>query len=139
MAIIVSYDRYPDLRCEVVLFLDEESGDCFQIQRDVPAGERGYQISAGVGPAVREGIAAWQRVGNEFQFALTPKASMMFGGNARLRFEAESAGGDTIDSIAAHLERLMRPQDNPPDGPIAPDDPDDPDQPYETEDSSGTR
>lgn len=136
MAIIVSYDHYPDLRCEVVLFLDDESGDCFQIQRDVPAGEKGYQISAGVGPPVRGGIAAWQRVGNEFQFALTPKASMMFGGNARLRFETESAGGDTIDSIAVHLERLMRTQDNSPDGPIGPDDPD---QPYETEDSSGTR
>jgi hypothetical protein len=136
VAIIVSYDRYPDLRCEVVLFLDDESGDCFQIQRDVPAGEKGYQISAGVGPPVRGGIAAWQRVGNEFQFALTPEASMMFGCNARLRFEAESAGGDTIDSIAAHLERLMRPQDISPDGPIGPDDPD---RPYETEDSNGTR
>lgn len=134
MAIIVSYDRYPDLRCEVVLFLDDESGDCFQVQRDLPAGDNGYEISAGVGPPVRGGIAAWQRVGDEFQFALTPTASMMFGGNARLRFEAESAGGDTIDSIAAHLERMMRPQDNRPDGADHLDRPHD-----DTEDSSGTR
>lgn len=56
MAIIVSYDRYPDLRCEVVLFLDDESGDCFQVQRDLPAGDNGYEISAGVGPPVRGGI-----------------------------------------------------------------------------------
>jgi hypothetical protein len=110
MAIIVSYDRYPDLRCEVVVFLDDESGDCFQVQRDLPASETGYEISAGVGAPVARGVEAWQRVDNEFQFALTPTASMMFGGNARLRFEAEAAGGDTIDSIAAHLERMMRPQ-----------------------------
>jgi hypothetical protein len=112
MAIVVSYDRYPDLRCEVVVFLDDDSGDCFQVQRDLPASETGYEISAGVGAPVARGVEAWQRVGNEFQFALTPKASMMFGGNARLRFEAEAAGGDTIDSIAAHLDRMMRPRES---------------------------
>lgn len=111
MAIVVSYDHYEDLRCEVVVFLDDETGDCFQIQRDLPSESGDYQISAGVGPAVEKGVVAWQRVDDEFQFALSPKASMMFGGNARLRFEAESASGDTIDSIAAHLERMMRPQD----------------------------
>jgi hypothetical protein len=135
MAIVVSYDRYPDLKCEVVVFLDDESGDCFQVQRDLPAGENGYEISAGVGPPVARGVVAWQRVGNEFQFALTATAAMMFGGNARLRFDAEAADGDTIDSIAAHLERMMRPQVSPP----GQNRPDDIDLPDDTEDSSGTR
>jgi hypothetical protein len=135
MAIVVSYDRYPDLKCEVVVFLDDESGDCFQVQRDLPAGENGYEISAGVGPPVARGVVAWQRVGNEFQFALTATAAMMFGGNARLRFDAEAADGDTIDSIAAHLERMMRPQESPP----GQNRPDDIDLPDDTEDSSGTR
>ena len=108
MTIVVSYDHYADLRCEVVVFLDDETGDCFQIQRDLPPTSGSYQISAGVGPAVEHGVIAWRRVGEEFQFALSPRAAAMFGGNARLRFEAESAGGDTINSIAAHLERMMR-------------------------------
>jgi hypothetical protein len=111
MAIVVSYDIYADLNCEVVVFLDDESGDCFQVQCDLPAAPGSYQISAGVGPPVEHGVVAWQRAGDVFQFALSPRASMMFGGNARLRFEAEPAGGDTIDSIAAHLERMMRPQE----------------------------
>lgn len=111
MAIVVSYDHYADLRCEVVVFLDDESGDCFQIQRDLPPQPGEYQISAGVGPAVPRAVVAWQRVGDEFEFVLSPRASMMFGGNARLRFEVQSQGGDTIDSIAAHLERMMRPQE----------------------------
>jgi len=114
MAIIVSHDRYEDLDCEVVVFLDDESGDCFQVQRDLTqppstTSEAGiYQISTGAGPAVEQGIVAWQRNGDEFEFALTPPASRMFGGNARLRFEAQPADGDTIDDIAAALERMTR-------------------------------
>jgi hypothetical protein len=115
MAIVVSYDRYEDLACEVVVFLDDETGDCFQVQRDLPqtpstaATESAiYQISTGTGPAVEQGIVAWQRDGNEFRFALSPLASRMFGGNAQLRFEARAADGDTIDDIAAALERMTR-------------------------------
>ena len=114
MAIVVSHDCYEDLACEVVVFLDDESGDCFQVQRDLPQTSSGtsesviYQISTGTGPAVEQGIVAWQRDGDEFQFALTPRASRMFGGNARLRFEVRPADGDTIDDIAAALERMTR-------------------------------
>ncbi|PXW30745.1 hypothetical protein [Nocardia sp. 348MFTsu5.1] len=115
MAIVVSYDRYEDLACEVVIFLDDETGDCFQVQRDLPqtptsaATESAiYQISTGAGPAVEQGIVAWQRNGEEFEFALSPLASRMFGGNARLRFEARPGDGDTIEDIAAHLERMTR-------------------------------
>ncbi|PYE16479.1 hypothetical protein DFR67_108230 [Williamsia limnetica] len=108
MAIVVSYDHYDDLQCEVVVFLDDETGDCFQIQCDLPATPGSYQISAGVGAPVEQGVIAWQRVDDEFGFALSAKAAAMFGGNARLHFEVEPSGGDTIDSIAAHLERMMR-------------------------------
>lgn len=107
MAIAVSYDHHADLRCEVVVFLDDETGDCFQIQCDLPGAPGAYRISAGVGPPVEHGVVAWQCAGTAFDFALSAKAATMFGGNARLHFEVEPVGGDTIESITAHLERMM--------------------------------
>ena len=40
MAIQATYERHPDLGCEAVVFIDDESMACFQIQRDLTGGPR---------------------------------------------------------------------------------------------------
>ena len=49
MTIHGSYERHPDLGCEAIVFLDDESGSCFQIQRDLVGGPRAdeYCVSTG--------------------------------------------------------------------------------------------
>lgn len=110
--IVVSYDRLPDLRFEAVVFLDTDSGDCFQIQRDLMSlattEASTHQISTGMGAPIPEGILHWRRVDDRFEFALTTRAARIFGGSDVLSFDVEPADGSTVDEIADHVERLLR-------------------------------
>ncbi|KQR99803.1 hypothetical protein ASG12_03255 [Williamsia sp. Leaf354] len=110
--IVASYDRIADLAFEAVIFLDTESSDCFQIQRDlltqVTTTAPTYQVSTGMSAPVPDGITQWRRIGDRFEFALTARASRIFGGTDVLSFDAEAADGVTLDEIAEHVERLLR-------------------------------
>ncbi len=110
--IVVSYDRVPEFEIEAVVFLDAESGDCFQIQRDLTPPDASaapdHQIATGTGAPIVAGILAWRRVDSRFEFALTSRASSIFGGSDLLSFDVEATDGTTIDEIADHVERLLR-------------------------------
>ncbi|GAB2638081.1 hypothetical protein GCM10027169_02510 [Gordonia jinhuaensis] len=116
--ITASYDRHVDLGCEVLVFIDSESGDCLQIQRDLPAlvdpaapggadATGRYCLTTGVGAPVYDGIEEWRRRDDLFEFALTPRAARMFGGNPWLEFRITPIEGSTVDDIAEHLRRLV--------------------------------
>ncbi|SIR95869.1 hypothetical protein [Williamsia sterculiae] len=109
--IIASHDTFPDLGCEAIIFLDDESGECFQIQRDllgtVETPRPRYSITTGVGAPVDEGILSWRRDDDEFEFALIPRAARLFGGASSLAFRVVAAEETTVADIAAHLDRLV--------------------------------
>lgn len=50
MSIYASYEHHRDLACEAVVFIDDESDACFQIQRDLPDGE--YCVTTGASAPV---------------------------------------------------------------------------------------
>lgn len=111
MTIRASYERHPDLGCEAVVFIDDESMACFQIQRDLVGGERaddGYVISTGASAPIRGAILDWRRVeDNRLEFALTHRAGRLFG-DSELSFEITPVGDATVDDIVAHVARLLR-------------------------------
>ena len=68
MTIHGSYARHPDLGCEAIVFLDDESGSCFQIQRDLvgcpPADE--HCVSTGASASVYGAVKQWRRIDKRF-------------------------------------------------------------------------
>ncbi|MGC5246069.1 hypothetical protein ACPXB3_03940 [Gordonia sp. DT219] len=111
MTIRASYERHPDLGCEAVVFIDDESMACFQIQRELVGSDRpddGYCISTGAGAPIYGAIQQWRRVEpNRLEFALTHRAGRLFG-DSELSFEITPVGDDTVEDIVAHVERLLR-------------------------------
>ncbi|WP_040524922.1 hypothetical protein [Gordonia effusa] len=108
MAIRVSHELHPDLGCEALVFLDEESDGCFQIQRDlgiIEAADR-YCVTTGASAPVYGGIVQWRRVGDRFEFALTKRAAVLFDDEV-LSFDVVAADGSTIDQLAEHVDRLI--------------------------------
>ncbi|MFT4127672.1 MAG: hypothetical protein QM662_15765 [Gordonia sp. (in: high G+C Gram-positive bacteria)] len=110
MTIRASYERHPDLGCEAVVFIDDESLACFQIQRDLTGGPNAdrYCISTGASAPIFGAILDWRRVdGNRLEFALTHRAGRLFG-DAELSFEITPVGEESVDDIVAHVDRLLR-------------------------------
>ena len=113
MAIIGSYERHPDLGCEAVVFLDEESDACFQLQRDLPGGPRAGQccITTGAGAPVYDGVTAWRVVDDiRFEFALTARAARLFGDDLvsfELAADPEVDADTHVEELAGHVERLL--------------------------------
>lgn len=111
MTIRASYERHPDLGCEAVVFIDDESMACFQIQRDLVGGQRAgdsYCISTGASAPIYGAILEWRRVEhNRLEFVLTHRAGRLFG-DSDLSFEITPMGDDSVDDIVAHVERLLR-------------------------------
>ncbi len=123
MTIHASYERHPDLGCEAVVFIDDESMGCFQIQRDLivdaeaggreasgreRSGREGYCVTTGASAPVYGGVVEWRRVDDDrIEFALTPKAGRLFGDNV-LSFEITPVGDESVDEIIEHVERLLR-------------------------------
>ena len=110
MAIHGSYERHPDLGLEAVVFIDPESGACFQIMRDLlgPRSEH-HSVSTGASAPVPEGVIGWRRVeaGQRFEFELVPQAGRLFG-EGLLSFVVEPVGEESLDELADHVERLLR-------------------------------
>lgn len=90
------------------MFLDEESDACFQIQRDLPGGDRPdeYCLTTGASAPIYGGITQWRRVGDRFEFALTRRAAALFADEV-LSFEVVAGDESTIDDLAAHVDRLI--------------------------------
>ena len=123
VTIHASYERHPDLGCEAVVFIDDESMGCFQIQRDLvsdaeaggrggsgreSAGREGYCVTTGASAPVYGGVVEWRRVDDDrIEFALTPKAGRLFGDNV-LSFQITPVGDESVDEIIEHVERLLR-------------------------------
>ncbi|MEO9329081.1 hypothetical protein [Gordonia aurantiaca] len=109
MTIRASYERHPDLGCEAVVFIDDESMACFQIQRDLTGGPRAgeYCVTTGASAPVYGGIVEWRRTDARFEFSLTPRAGRLFGDDV-LSFEISPVDDATVDDIAAHVDRLLR-------------------------------
>ncbi|MBM7368345.1 hypothetical protein [Gordonia hydrophobica] len=109
MAIIGSYERHPDLGCEAVVFLDQESDACFQLQRDLPGGPRAgeYCITTGASAPIYGGVQAWRRVGvDRLEFALTARAARLFGDEV-VSFQLAADGEADVDELAGHVGRLL--------------------------------
>jgi hypothetical protein len=111
VTIQASYERHPDLGCEAVVFIDDESMACFQIQRDLVGSDRAddrYCISTGASAPIYDAIVDWRRVGdNRLEFVLTHRAGRLFG-DSDLSFEITPVGDDTVDEIVDHVARLLR-------------------------------
>ncbi|MGO3326851.1 hypothetical protein [Gordonia sp. (in: high G+C Gram-positive bacteria)] len=109
MAILGSYQRHADLGCEAVVFLDEESDACVQLQRDLPGGPRAdeYCLTTGASAPVYGAVSQWRRVGDRFEFALIPRAARLFGDEV-ISFAVVTDGDATVDELAEHVERLLR-------------------------------
>ena len=123
VTIHASYERHPDLGCEAVVFIDDESMGCFQIQRDLVvdaetggrvgpggagSGREGYCVTTGASAPVYGGVVEWRRVDDDrIEFALTPKAGRLFGDNL-LSFQITPVGDESVDEIIEHVERLLR-------------------------------
>jgi len=107
MSINVSYERSDRLRFEAIVFIDDESGDCWQVQHELDDRPGSYGISTGAGAPVAAAIIEWRLSGNEFRFVLTPKAARLFGGVEVLEFIAVASGDDDLDAVAEHLRRIV--------------------------------
>ncbi|GAB93630.1 Imm10 family immunity protein [Gordonia rhizosphera] len=109
MAIQASYERHPDLGCEAVVFIDDESDACFQIQRDLVGGPHAdqYCVTTGSSAPIYGGIEQWRHRDDRFEFALTRRASRLFGDEV-LSFVVIPAGDETVDELAEHVDRLLR-------------------------------
>ncbi|MFT3660397.1 MAG: hypothetical protein QM809_03070 [Gordonia sp. (in: high G+C Gram-positive bacteria)] len=108
MAIIASHEHHDDLGCEAVVFLDTESDACFQLQRDLPGGGHDHEhcVTTGASAPVYGGVLQWRRVGDRFEFALDRRATALFAAEV-LSFEVTPADGQSVDSLAEHVERLL--------------------------------
>lgn len=106
MAIRVTYEHHPDLGCEALVFLDEESDACFQIQRALPRGTGEHCVTTGASAPVYGGVVQWRRVDDRFEFALTRRAAALFGDEV-LSFDVVAGADVTLDEIAAHVDRLV--------------------------------
>lgn len=110
MAIRASYERHTDLGCEALVFLDEESDACFQIQRDLVGGPHSDEhcVTTGASAPVYGGIVEWRRAGDRFEFALNARAARLFGDEV-LSFVVRPVDDESdVDDLAAHVERLLR-------------------------------
>ncbi|MCF8588729.1 hypothetical protein [Gordonia liuliyuniae] len=109
MAIFGTYERHSDLGCEAVVFLDEESDACVQLQRDLPGGPRAdeYCLTTGASAPVYGAVTQWRRVGDRFEFALIGRAARLFGDEV-LSFDVVTDGEVSVDELAEHVERLLR-------------------------------
>ena len=113
MAIIGSYEHRPDLGCEALVFLDPESDSCFQLQRDLD-GRHAHEhaVTTGMSAPVYGGVLQWRRVASpndgveRFEFALNRRATALFAEEV-ISFEVEPAPGQTLDELAAHVDRLL--------------------------------
>lgn len=114
MTIIGSYEHHRDLGLEAVVFLDPESQACVQLQRDLPGGPRADQhaISTGASAPVVGGVLQWRRIpaaaggAERFEFALNRRATALFADEV-ISFEVVAVAGQTVDELAAHIERLL--------------------------------
>ncbi len=109
MAIQATYERHPDLGCEAVVFIDDESMACLQNQRDLTGGPRSdeYCVTTGASAPVYGGITQWRRVDDRFEFALTRHAGRLFGDEV-ISFVVTPGDGATLDELAEHVDRLLR-------------------------------
>jgi hypothetical protein len=107
MSISVSYERSDELQFEAVVFIDDDSGDCWQVQHELADPPGTYGISTGAGAPVADAIIRWQLADGEFQFVLTPRAARLFGGMEVLEFAAVAAGGDDLDAIVERLQQII--------------------------------
>lgn len=115
MAIRASYERHPDLGCEAVVFLDEESDACFQIQRDLPGGSRAdeYCVTTGASAPVYGAVLDWRRVpgstatAERFEFHLNRRAAALFADDV-LSFQVVVGDELTVEQLAEHVARLLR-------------------------------
>lgn len=109
MTIRASYERHADLGCEAVVFIDDESMACFQIQRDLVGGPRSdeYCVTTGASAPVYGGITDWRRVDDRLEFVLTRRAGRLFGDDL-LSFEIEPSDGGSVEEIVEHVARLLR-------------------------------
>ncbi len=108
MTIHGSYERHPDLGCEAVVFLDDETGACFQVQRDLVGGPRAdeYCVTTGASAPIYGGVKQWRRVDDRFEFEVGPFVARLFGDDV-LSFEV-SPTDTTLEELAAHLDRILR-------------------------------
>lgn len=106
MSIVVSYERSDELDFEAVVFIDDESGDCWQIQHDLADPTGVYGVSTGAGAPAVAPVVEWALEGGDFRFVLTPRAARLFGGEQVLEFAAEPGDGN-LDAVAAHLRRII--------------------------------
>ena len=110
MTIHGSYERHPDLGCEAIVFLDDETGACFQVQRDLVGGDSvardGYSVSTGASAPIYNAVKQWRRVDDRFEFEMVPRAGRLFGGDVP-SFEVAPVD-TTLDELAVHLDRLLR-------------------------------
>ncbi len=109
MTIHGSYERHPDLGCEAIVFFDDESDACFQIQRDLVGGPRADEhcVSTGASAPVYNAVKQWRRVDDRFEFEVVPRVARLFGGEDVLSFVV-SPTEMTLDELAAQLDRLLR-------------------------------
>ncbi|ROZ98080.1 hypothetical protein [Gordonia sp. OPL2] len=109
MAIQTTYERHLDLGCEAVVFIDDESLACFQIQRDLVGGPRAdeYCVTTGASAPIYGAITGWRRIEDRFEFALTRRASRLFGDDV-ISFVVTPGDGATVDELAEHVDRLLR-------------------------------
>lgn len=109
MTIRASYERHPDLGCEAVVFIDDETGGCFQIQRDLVGGARPdeYCVTTGASAPVYGAIIQWRHVASRFEFELVSRAGRLFG-DPVLSFEVHTGDELTVEELAAHIDRLVR-------------------------------
>lgn len=108
MAIIGSYEHHPDLGCEALVFLDAETDACFQLQRDLPGGPHAdrHCVTTGMSSPVYGGVLQWRRLGDRFEFALNRRAAALFGDEV-ISFVVIPSDDETVDGLAAHVDRLL--------------------------------
>ncbi len=110
VTIRATYERHPDLGCEAVVFIDDESDACFQIQRDLVGGPRSDEhcVTTGASAPVFGGITQWRRVEDDrFEFALNRRAARLFGDEV-LSFVVSPGSDTSVDELAEHVDRLLR-------------------------------
>ena len=107
MSISVSYERSERLQFEAVVFIDDDSGDCWQVQHELADPPGVYGVSTGAGAPVVDAIVEWRLSEGEFQFVLTPRAALLFGGMEVLEFAAVAVGDDDLDTVAERLRQII--------------------------------